>query len=85
MITIRKLYAKVPFYFLQVIGSSIFMIYDNDKKVGVWLIDFAKTREVPDGRKLTHRRPWEEGNHEEGFLFGLDNLISAIEEVCLSP
>lgn len=69
----------------EVIGSSIFMIYDNDKKVGVWLIDFAKTREVPDGRKLTHRRPWEEGNHEEGFLFGLDNLISAIEEVCLSP
>ncbi|KAL6436804.1 hypothetical protein ACFW04_004895 [Cataglyphis niger] len=68
----------------EVIGSSIFMIYDSDK-VGVWLIDFAKTREVPDGRKLTHRRPWEEGNHEEGFLFGLDNLISAMEEVNLSP
>lgn len=66
----------------EVIGSSIFMIYDNEK-VGVWLIDFAKTREVPDGLKLTHRRPWEEGNHEEGFLFGLDNLISAIEEVRL--
>lgn len=67
----------------EVIGSSIFMIYDNEK-VGVWLIDFAKTREVPDGRKLTHRRPWEKGNHEEGFLFGLDNLISTMEEVCLS-
>lgn len=72
------------FFVAQVIGSSIFMIYDSDK-VGVWLIDFAKTREVPDGRKLTHRRPWEEGNHEEGFLFGLDNLISAMEEVNLSP
>ncbi|XP_032667804.1 inositol-trisphosphate 3-kinase homolog isoform X3 [Odontomachus brunneus] len=68
----------------EVIGSSIFMIYDSEK-VGVWLIDFAKTRVVPDGRRLTHRRPWEEGNHEEGFLFGLDNLISAMEEVRLTP
>ncbi|XP_072747332.1 inositol-trisphosphate 3-kinase homolog isoform X2 [Anoplolepis gracilipes] len=68
----------------EVIGSSIFVIYDNEK-VGVWLIDFAKTREVPDGRRLTHRRPWEEGNHEEGFLFGLDNLISTMEEIRLSP
>ncbi|XP_012540122.1 inositol-trisphosphate 3-kinase homolog isoform X1 [Monomorium pharaonis] len=68
----------------EIIGSSIFMIYDSEK-VGVWLIDFAKTREVPDGRKLTHRRPWEEGNHEEGFLYGLDNLISTIEEARLSP
>jgi 1D-myo-inositol-triphosphate 3-kinase len=60
------------------------MIYDKEK-VGVWLIDFAKTWEMPDGRKLTHRCPWEEGNHEEGFLFGLDNLISTIEEVHLFP
>ncbi|XP_061929086.1 inositol-trisphosphate 3-kinase homolog isoform X2 [Apis cerana] len=67
----------------EIIGSSIFMIYDNDK-VGVWLIDFAKTRELPNGHRLTHRKPWEQGNHEEGFLFGLDNLISIIEEVNLS-
>ncbi|XP_031778481.1 inositol-trisphosphate 3-kinase homolog isoform X3 [Nasonia vitripennis] len=69
-------------YFLthEVIGSSIFMIYDNEK-VGVWLIDFAKTYEVPEGCKLTHRREWQQGNHEEGFLFGLDNLISTLEEI----
>ncbi|XP_012272374.1 inositol-trisphosphate 3-kinase homolog [Orussus abietinus] len=63
----------------EVIGSSIFMIYDNNK-VGVWLIDFAKTYEVPENQKLTHRRPWEQGNHEEGFLLGLDNLILTIEK-----
>ncbi|XP_011505987.1 PREDICTED: inositol-trisphosphate 3-kinase A isoform X2 [Ceratosolen solmsi marchali] len=69
-------------YFLthEVIGSSIFMIYDNEK-VGVWLIDFAKTCAVPNGHKLTHRREWQQGNHEEGFLFGLDNLILILEEV----
>ncbi|XP_015180231.1 PREDICTED: inositol-trisphosphate 3-kinase A isoform X1 [Polistes dominula] len=67
----------------EIIGSSIFMIYDNEK-VGVWLIDFAKTYELPEGLKVTHRRPWEQGNHEEGFLFGLDNLISTIEEVDIS-
>ena len=62
------------------IGSSIFIIYDNEK-VGVWLIDFAKTYQVSHHLKLTHRSPWQEGNHEEGFLLGMDNLISTIEEV----
>ncbi|XP_063972740.1 inositol-trisphosphate 3-kinase homolog isoform X2 [Diachasmimorpha longicaudata] len=64
----------------EVIGSSIFMIYDKEK-VGVWLIDFAKTYPVPDGKRLNHRTPWVEGNHEEGLLFGLDNLISMLEEI----
>lgn len=59
------------------------MIFDDDK-VGVWLIDFAKTRAMPNGQRLTHRKPWEQGNHEEGFLFGLDNLVSTIEEVGVS-
>lgn len=55
-------------------GSSILIIYD-DTKVGAWLIDFAKTRHVPENVILTHRQPWVPGNHEEGFLFGLDHLI----------
>ncbi|KAH0560666.1 inositol-trisphosphate 3-kinase homolog isoform X1 [Cotesia glomerata] len=64
----------------EVIGSSIFIIYD-EKKIGVWLIDFAKTYKVPNGKELSHRKPWKEGNHEEGFLLGIDNLISTIEEI----
>ncbi|KAF5272202.1 hypothetical protein FQA39_LY01284 [Lamprigera yunnana] len=62
----------------EVIGSSLFIIYD-DHKVGAWLIDFAKTNLVPEGLTLDHRSPWEQGNHEEGFLFGVDQLIAMIE------
>lgn len=61
-------------FFTQIVGSSILIIYD-DTKIGAWLIDFAKTRKVPDTMALTHRQPWVPGNHEEGFLFGLDRLI----------
>ncbi|KOC59426.1 Inositol-trisphosphate 3-kinase A [Habropoda laboriosa] len=78
-----KIEASEYFKTHEIIGSSIFMIYDDDK-VGVWLIDFAKTRELPNGQRVTHRKLWEESNHEEGFLLGLDNLISTMEEVDLS-
>lgn len=59
----------------EVIGSSLFIIYD-DTKVGAWIIDFAKTNSVPNGMTVDHRKPWVQGNHEEGFLFGLDQLIT---------
>lgn len=59
----------------EVVGSSVFMIYD-DSKVGVWIIDFAKTNKLPEGVTVNHRAPWKQGNHEEGLLFGLDHLIS---------
>ena len=59
----------------EVVGSSIFMIYD-DTKVGAWIIDFAKTLPVPNGSVVNHRKPWVQGNNEDGFLFGLDSLIS---------
>jgi 1D-myo-inositol-triphosphate 3-kinase len=64
----------------EVVGSSLFIIYD-DSKVGVWLIDFAKTNRLPHGTTVDHRRQWVQGNHEEGLLFGLDRLISVIEDL----
>jgi len=39
------------------------------------MIDFAKTLRVPE-RTLTHRDVWQPGNHEEGYLTGLDHLVS---------
>ncbi|ENN72990.1 hypothetical protein YQE_10386, partial [Dendroctonus ponderosae] len=59
----------------EVVGSSLFIVYD-DAKLGAWLIDFAKTNRLPEGRTVDHRAPWAPGNHEEGLLFGFDRLIS---------
>lgn len=56
------------------VGSSILIIYDS-QHVGAWVIDFAKTLPLPAGVTVNHRKPWQQGNHEEGWLTGIDNLI----------
>lgn len=68
----------------EVVGSSIFIVYDNEK-VGAWMIDFAKSHTLPQGVKVTHRRPWQPGNYEEGLLHGFDELIKAVENVYHAP
>ncbi len=55
-------------------------MYDS-QHVGAWVIDFAKTLPVPDGLKVTHRQAWQQGNHEEGWLTGIDNLIQVRKKV----
>jgi len=62
----------------EVVGSSIFFVFDN-VRANAWMIDFAKSIKVPEGLELDHRKSWEFGNHEDGFLFGLDNLIEILE------
>jgi len=56
----------------EMIGSSLLLIHDNDH-CGVWIIDFAKTIRAP--RRLSHREPWQLGNHEDGVLTGIDNIL----------
>ncbi len=51
-------------------------MHDALGNVNIWMIDFAKTMPVEAGTQLTHRAVWQEGNHEDGYLFGLDNMIS---------
>lgn len=65
----------------EIVGSSIFIIYD-EVAAGAWLIDFAKSRPLENNVKIDHRREWIQGNHEEGLLFGLDELIKVFEKVC---
>ncbi|XP_032595381.1 inositol-trisphosphate 3-kinase homolog isoform X2 [Drosophila grimshawi] len=64
----------------EIIGSSMFIVYD-DQRVGAWLIDFAKSRQLPPQLSINHRSPWTPGNREEGLLHGMDELIHAFEEV----
>ncbi|KAH8404836.1 hypothetical protein KR222_005360 [Zaprionus bogoriensis] len=64
----------------EIVGSSIFIVYD-DHRVGAWLIDFAKSRQLPQQMSVNHRSPWSPGNREEGLLRGMDELIHAFEEV----
>uniref|UniRef100_A0A915N5E3 Kinase n=1 Tax=Meloidogyne javanica TaxID=6303 RepID=A0A915N5E3_MELJA len=62
----------------EIVGSSVLLIHDGgtnptsnkEVKVGAWLIDFAKCHRIEGGGKLTHRHPWDLGNHEDGWVGG---------------
>ena len=63
------------------IGSSLLFVHDVSDQVGVWMIDFGKTKPMDEDEILSHRTPWEEGNREDGYLFGLDSLIGMFEKL----
>ena len=77
---LRTILEKSPFFSQhEVIGSSILIIHDG-KRAGAWMIDFAKTVPLPEGVTIDHRSRWSNGNHEDGYLSGLDNLIMVLKD-----
>ena len=62
---------------MQLIGSSLLFVHDNTKAC-IWLIDFGKTVPVPEGTRIDHKSPWEVGNHEDGYLIGIEVRISTL-------
>ncbi|XP_072503788.1 inositol-trisphosphate 3-kinase B isoform X2 [Notamacropus eugenii] len=68
----------------EVIGSSLLFIHDKKEQAKVWMIDFGKTTPLPEGQTLQHNIPWQEGNREDGYLSGLDNLIDILTEMSQS-
>lgn len=64
----------------QLIGSSLLFVHDA-QKANVWLIDFGKTVPTPENLNIDHKSPWEVGNHEDGYLIGIKNLIDIYTEL----
>ncbi|KAL5007951.1 hypothetical protein ScPMuIL_013532 [Solemya velum] len=82
---LRSTQEKSPFFQShEIIGSSLLFVHDKSESASVWMIDFGKTSSLDDGKTVDHRSSWEEGNHEDGYLFGLDNIIEIMEELCQS-
>lgn len=64
----------------EVIGSSLLFVHDKNH-ASVWLIDFAKTIPLPTDVDISHFNEWIVGNHEDGYLIGINNLIELFEEL----
>ncbi|KAI4803803.1 hypothetical protein KUCAC02_025451 [Chaenocephalus aceratus] len=65
----------------EVIGSSLLFIHDHKSNAQVWIIDFGKTTVLPEGQTLNHDIPWQEGNREDGYLWGLQKLLDTLKSV----
>ncbi|XP_043949472.1 inositol-trisphosphate 3-kinase A isoform X6 [Drosophila biarmipes] len=64
----------------EVIGSSLLFVHDQTH-ASIWLIDFAKTVELPPQLRIDHYSAWKVGNHEDGYLIGINNLIDIFVEL----
>ncbi|XP_063002368.1 uncharacterized protein LOC134412392 [Elgaria multicarinata webbii] len=63
----------------EVIGSSLLFLHDRKGQASVWMIDFGKTLPSPANCLLHHDVAWTHGNHEDGYLIGLQHLIDTVQ------
>lgn len=64
----------------EMIGSSLLFVHDSNN-ASIWMIDFGKTVPLPNNVKITHKDPWVVGNHEDGYLIGIDSLVKLFEDL----
>lgn len=82
---LREALENSPFFKThEVVGSSLLFVHDHTGLAKVWMIDFGKTVALPDHQTLSHRLPWAEGNREDGYLWGLDNMIRLLHGLAQS-
>ncbi|XP_059522463.1 inositol-trisphosphate 3-kinase C isoform X1 [Myotis daubentonii] len=82
---LREALENSPFFKThEVVGSSLLFVHDHTGLAKVWMIDFGKTVALPDHQTLNHRLPWAEGNREDGYLWGLDNMIRLLQGLAQS-
>ncbi|EPY77322.1 inositol-trisphosphate 3-kinase C [Camelus ferus] len=82
---LREALENSPFFKThEVVGSSLLFVHDHTGLAKVWMIDFGKTVALPDHQTLSHRLPWAEGNREDGYLWGLDNMIHLLQGLAQS-
>jgi len=66
----------------EFVRTSVLLVYSNATNAcTVHIIDLTRVSELPPGKKINHLDEWKPGNHEDGYLVGLDNLIRTFEEV----
>lgn len=68
------------FHTHEIIGSSLLFVHDRSH-ASVWLIDFAKTVTLPPNHVIDHNTTWKVGNHEDGYLIGINNLIDLFTDI----
>lgn len=68
------------FHTHEIIGSSLLFVHDRTH-ASVWLIDFAKTVTLPPNHVIDHNTSWKVGNHEDGYLIGINNLIDLFADI----
>lgn len=64
----------------EFIGSSLLFVHDTEK-ANIWLIDFGKTVPLPLELLVDHKSAWEADSHEDGYLIGIDNIISIFQQL----
>ncbi|CAK9798893.1 Inositol-trisphosphate 3-kinase B [Anthophora quadrimaculata] len=79
---IRATLKASPFFAShEVVGSSLLFVHDA-KNAGIWMIDFAKTLPLPQHLpRICHDAEWQVGNHEDGYLIGVNNLIDIFQDI----